>query len=77
MIAFFCELYSFEEAFPRYIDQFLKIRSDLTDSMCPCSIGMITFVDQSGIDLDKIAFLDDLMSGRNPVYYFIIEADAE
>ena len=77
MISGFCKFDSFKKALFCNFHQLFRFRRYLTDCISTRCILMISFIDQSGVNLYKIAFLDDLLSGRDSMYDFIIQTDAK
>ena len=77
MISCFREFYSFKEALPGYIHKLLGFFGNFSDCISTGRIRMISFIDQSCINLYQITILDNFVLRRNSVDHFIIQADAE
>ena len=77
MISCFREFYSFKEALLGYVHKLLGFFGNFSDCISTGRIRMISFVDQTCIDLYQITILDNFVLRRNSVDHFIIQADAE
>ena len=72
MIASFRELNPLKERLSGNIDKLLRFRTDDANRMGSGCIRMISFVDNTRIQADDIAFPDNMVLVRDTVYHFII-----
>ena len=77
MISCFCHFNPFKKALSRNLNQLCSLLTDLPDAEGARHIGMISFVDQSGIQADDIALLQNKIIRGNPMHHFIIDGYAD
>ena len=76
-MAILCELNATEKALLRHINKLLCLRCDHSDAIGACSIGVHSLVNQSCVDADDIALMQNFILARNSVYVLIIYRDAK